>query len=259
MRELSWGPGSISVIDVLLRPGGPAISAEARVIYAALYSHMGPDARCWPSIATLASGTGLSERTVRRRTAELVAAGLCDRIETPGKVTVYRLHPPWAPVQRDTPVSVAGVPRSERPRSDSHPGQADRTPRSESPDTPVSVTAEVTHLSNPLNTSAAEAEECAPAGDAQQLWTTAVEGIRQVSTPGMRELLSKCRAYSVDQQFLCVDWSLVPEGDRERIMLQRFVLERALIDATGLRRGFRFGVPLQNEARAGPQGDGDTS
>lgn len=96
-------------------------------------------------------------------------------------------------------------------------------------------------------------QEDGPAGDAEKLWQIAVEAAAPITTAGLMALLRRCRGLRVDGNVVYVDWSQVPTSDRERVNQQGLVLSRALVDATGRRFGFRFGVPPNNEARAGPE------
>jgi len=60
----------------LLRDGkGRGLSATRRAVLAVFLLHAGTDGWCWPSYATIAGMTGLTERTVGEATRELVALG----------------------------------------------------------------------------------------------------------------------------------------------------------------------------------------
>ena len=110
-------------------------SPPAKFVLWILADRADKDMRCFPSIESIAKETNYAEKTVRRAIAELEEAGLVHVERTPGRGSTYTV----------TPVRVTAVresPRSERPRSESpptpvrestHPGQSDRTPRSERP------------------------------------------------------------------------------------------------------------------------------
>lgn len=159
MRELTWGPGSAGVVDYLLSEAGPPVSAEARLVYLKLFSHMDEHHLCWPHVGTQAKGTGLSGRTVQRKLRELEAAGLVLSEPRDGEPTVYRLYPPWAPRQGVTPYRQSPPTGRQRrrtvthdtvsPQTESHPRQADTpdtaTPAPRQPDTPPMTDSHPTH------------------------------------------------------------------------------------------------------------------
>lgn len=93
------------------------LKAPAKPVLVALAEH---GERCWPSVARLAEMTGYDVRTVRRAIRTLEQAGLIDVEQQPGKSASYSLKLSTTPVR-------------ESARSESHPGQSDRGPRSESP------------------------------------------------------------------------------------------------------------------------------
>lgn len=94
-RERTWAPGSAAVLDTMLRPGGPAISGDAILVYLTLFSYMGSDFISRPSIPTIAEGAKLSERYVRYKLDELEAAGLVERRYQSKRSLMFLLHAPW--------------------------------------------------------------------------------------------------------------------------------------------------------------------
>lgn len=60
--------------------------------------------RCFPAAATLAKAARMSERSARAKLNALEAAGWITKEETPGRATLYHLHPPTP-----TPANSAGV------------------------------------------------------------------------------------------------------------------------------------------------------
>ena len=102
------------------------VSPEAKLTYAAIASFAyGEKTTAWPSQATLARKTGYSERSIRRFTAELDAAGLVRIERRRGRASVYTVI---------APVGQAGVEASA--------GLSDHLPRPQSPPPPDGESAE---------------------------------------------------------------------------------------------------------------------
>lgn len=106
-RQQTWAPGSIAVVDYILQPGEPALTAEAKLVYLALFKHMGTSFTCYPRVTTLAAATGISDRTVQRSLGHLEQSGLIrrkpqyDPSDGRRQSTLYTLLPPWSVI---TPV-----------------------------------------------------------------------------------------------------------------------------------------------------------
>jgi len=75
----------------------------AKLVLVSLADHANDAGQCWPSVATLVACTELSERTVQRAIAKLVAQGVISRAFSKGHSTRYAL--------RITPVTVTPHPR----------------------------------------------------------------------------------------------------------------------------------------------------
>lgn len=137
-RQQTWAPGSIAVMDHILQPGEPALTAEAKLVYLALFKHMGSSFTCYPRVTTLAAATGISDRTVQRSLTHLEQLGLIrrqpqyDPEDGRRKSTLYTIMPPWSviapakePCDTETPPGDTQSPPSDRladpPVTDSHP------------------------------------------------------------------------------------------------------------------------------------------
>jgi hypothetical protein len=69
-----------------------SLSAEARIVYAKLIEHAQGGAECWPRQDVLAAELAMSRRSLERRIAELVSAGLVEwERKGRGHPSVYRL------------------------------------------------------------------------------------------------------------------------------------------------------------------------
>jgi hypothetical protein len=69
-----------------------SLSAEARIVYAKLLEHARGGAECWPRQDVLAAELAMSRRSLERRIAELVSAGLVEwERKGRGHPSVYRL------------------------------------------------------------------------------------------------------------------------------------------------------------------------
>jgi DNA-binding transcriptional ArsR family regulator len=93
-------------------------AGKAKVVLVALADHANAAGECWPSVLRLVDETELSERTVQGHLVALEKAGLLDRVERPGKTTLYRLsvdRPPQKlrPDGFGTPAETAGPPRQK--------------------------------------------------------------------------------------------------------------------------------------------------
>ena len=128
--------GGVGKTDVLAPRGGftklpnslwaAAVSPEAKLTYAAIASFaFGAKTTAWPSQTTLAGRTGYCERSIRRFTAELEAAGLVRVERRSGRASLYALA---------APVGESGAA--------SYPGQGVRRPRPEGPAAPDQESAE---------------------------------------------------------------------------------------------------------------------
>ncbi len=148
-RDQVWAPGSIGVVDAMVRPGSPSISAEATLVYLCIFSYWGANGECYPSVNTIAEGVHLHRTTVIRKLDELEAAGLITRDTSKGKSTYYRLTPPWEWSQGATGSTERPVAQTDQSHGATcrmeQPHQSQRattTGRTERP--------EVTHISNPM-------------------------------------------------------------------------------------------------------------
>lgn len=170
-RGRKWAPGSISVVDYVLRESTPALSAEAKLVYLTLFRHMGSSFSCYPSVKTLAGGTNLSTRTVQRVLKELVEVGLVHReprFDAEGRrtSTLYRLRAPWVVLHVSDSDSLSPPPDRTAPGGDVETGgvrHTDTDPVSGSHHPPVRLSHKVTHLSNPMKKPNEQAEEEAAA------------------------------------------------------------------------------------------------
>lgn len=96
-----------------------------RLVLLALADAANDAGRCWPSVLTLCSKTGLSERTVQRCLAELESLGWLNRGLRDGHSSMYVV---CNPRQDDTPVTLT-------PPSGWHPTPVTLTPHPRQPDT----------------------------------------------------------------------------------------------------------------------------
>ena len=100
-----------------------ALAAPAKPVLVALAEHVSGEGReCWPSVSRLARMTGYAERTVRRALRALESAGLVRVEQRAGRPALYSLS------LSTTPVRESGV--------------SARSPRTESPGTPDTLSPE---------------------------------------------------------------------------------------------------------------------
>lgn len=286
MRDQTWAPGSAAVADFLLRPGGPALSAQARLVYLTLFSYMGTDGYSRPSIPTIAEGSSVSRRKTIAVLAELEAGGFLERRQT-GRSTIYRLYPPWDPKPVDNIDSV--VDKSDvgcEQRVDNNPetcGQpakmvhgvhirsaqdahldsgTNESCRSEvhavhirsaqgahqkcTTCTP-SNPVEETHLSNPM-------EKPTPSmmtmnTPATRCWSQVVDAVAGILPRGVEVALSLCKPQTLDQVALTVALPFDPRQS-ERIERNRSLLRDKLRTVSGQDLDL---ILVQHDARAGPE------
>lgn len=81
-----------------------SINPTAKFVLVALCLRAGADGRAWPSVATIATDTGLGESTVRRALGQLHKEGQIALIHRPGRSSVMSV----------TPLAPSGVPCSLR-------------------------------------------------------------------------------------------------------------------------------------------------
>lgn len=72
---------------------GADINHAAFRVLVALMSYSDSDGRCYPAVATIAESVGMDLRGARRRISELVAAGLVERTERPGRSSYLKILP----------------------------------------------------------------------------------------------------------------------------------------------------------------------
>ena len=84
----------------------PSVAPIEMRVYAAISSYANKERSAWPGTKNLRGHTGLSERTIRRATAGLVAKGYLSTIETGSGNSANVWLLPMTPVCTDTPVPV---------------------------------------------------------------------------------------------------------------------------------------------------------
>ncbi len=98
-----------------------SLEPTERFVLLCLADAANDDGRCWPSAATIARKTGLSERAVRYSLKALEDAGHLTRQERPGTSTIFVVHPcttctpaPRAPLQEVHPTPAPRAPKPKR-------------------------------------------------------------------------------------------------------------------------------------------------
>jgi hypothetical protein len=95
-----------------------------KLVLVAMADNANDEGECWPSVPYLARKTGAGTRTVQRAIIALDENGHLTRIEEPGKVCHYRIHPR----------------QSDTPQGEKRGRQDDTPPPSDSRSTPVTAT-----------------------------------------------------------------------------------------------------------------------
>jgi DNA-binding FadR family transcriptional regulator len=102
-----------------------ALPAFEKLVLLALADCANDEGLCWPSIATLKTKSGASERTVQRAIKHLEDMGVLTRRQVPGKGCKYRIDPRHI----DTPVRETPVSERREPPSERHPTPVTVTPK----------------------------------------------------------------------------------------------------------------------------------
>jgi len=96
-----YGPGYAILPDVVLYSG---VSPNAKLLWAVLQRHAGPEGRCYPGLKRLGQLLGVSEQTVRRAKQELLEAKLItchERYDEAGRRTSDDVILVGAPTKSD--------------------------------------------------------------------------------------------------------------------------------------------------------------
>lgn len=103
-----------------------------KIVLLALADNANDEGHCWPSVNTLVSKCGLSERSIQASVMRLVEFGHLTRTERTGRSTIYRVTPAaGAPPQTVHPAAAAPTPAGPAPPPPQtvHPTPANGAPR----------------------------------------------------------------------------------------------------------------------------------
>jgi len=94
----------------------PGLGGPATAVLRDLADRSNDSGVCWPSLTTIMADTGFSERTVRRALRRLEAEKLLQTKRIYGRSSRYMLQLPRSE-RPDTPVTVTGTPASVTPKA----------------------------------------------------------------------------------------------------------------------------------------------